>query len=63
MEKKIKVTIDKAGKVSLQATGYKGQSCMEATAFIEKAIGTVESRTKTSDFYKKSDVSDQVHNG
>jgi hypothetical protein len=63
MEKKIKITISETGAVTVAASGYKGSSCLEATEFIEKAIGSVTKRQKTSDFYKQGEATDRIHNG
>lgn len=39
MEKKIKITIDKQGKATVEAEGFVGESCTEKTREILSALG------------------------
>jgi hypothetical protein len=41
------------GHVRLETRGLKGKTCLTETEALEKAIGTVESRTRTSEFYQQ----------
>jgi hypothetical protein len=41
------------GQVRLETRGLKGKTCLEETKALEKALGTVESRTKTAEFYQQ----------
>lgn len=41
------------GQVRLETRGLKGKACLTETEALEKAIGTVESRTRTSEFYEQ----------
>jgi hypothetical protein len=41
------------GQVRLETRGLKGKTCLEETEALEKALGTVESRTRTSEFYQQ----------
>jgi hypothetical protein len=41
------------GQVRLETRGLKGKTCLTETEALEKAIGTVESRTRTSEFYQQ----------
>ena len=38
--KTLKITIDKDGKVQIDALGYSGAECGQATAELERALGT-----------------------
>ena len=38
MSKKIKITIDPIGKAVIEADGFQGQGCTEATKLIEDAL-------------------------
>ncbi len=42
LDKTITVKIDKAGRPKIEAHGFNGQGCREATAPIEKAYGMSE---------------------
>jgi hypothetical protein len=41
------------GQVRLETRGLKGKTCLAETEALEKAIGTVERRTRTSEFYQQ----------
>jgi hypothetical protein len=41
------------GQVRLETRGLKGKTCVEETAALEKAIGKVESRAKTAEYYQQ----------
>ena len=41
------------GQVRLATRGLKGKTCLTETEALEKALGTVESRTRTSEFYQQ----------
>ena len=51
MDQYVKVTFKK-GKVYIQAEGYEGAMCEEATRKIEEAIGKVSEREYTPDYYQ-----------
>ena len=63
MSKVIIVDVSPAGEVNIEAKGYTGKSCVEATAFLEKALGQRTSQTKTSDYYKKETEQRKLTNG
>jgi len=39
------------GSVVCKTSGFRGSSCMDATAEIEKALGMVETEKKTEEYY------------
>ena len=41
------------GQVRLETRGLKGKTCLEETEALEKALGQVEGRTRTSEFYQQ----------
>jgi hypothetical protein len=41
------------GQVRLETRGLKGKTCLTETEALEKAIGTLASRTRTSEFYQQ----------
>ncbi len=47
----IEITIGKDGKVKFHVQGAKGQKCLDLTKPLELALGTVEERHKTAEFY------------
>lgn len=56
----IEVEIGLDGKVKLETHGFKGQSCFAETASIEKALGKVVEREKSSEYYQKESATTKV---
>jgi len=52
----IVVWISPEGHVTIDAVGYTGSSCEEATAFLESELGSVGRKQRTRDYYRKSQV-------
>ncbi|HZY06012.1 MAG TPA: DUF2997 domain-containing protein [Anaeromyxobacteraceae bacterium] len=50
----IEVTIAPDGTVKLETHGLKGQGCLAETEAVEKALGTVRSRTRTAEWYQQA---------
>lgn len=49
----INVILNPDGTVQVEAIGYKGNSCEQATKFIEEALGlNVSKRTKKPEWYQ-----------
>ena len=53
MTKQIIVTISPDGAIKLDAQGYKGKSCADATKFLEKLMSGSKS-TKKPEFYQET---------
>jgi hypothetical protein len=53
-----RITIAKDGAVSIEVNGLKGESCKEATAALEKALGNVVSDTDTPEMYENDQTTD-----
>ena len=41
------------GEVRMKTRGLKGKTCMEETESLERAVGTVKERQKTSEYYQQ----------
>lgn len=50
----IEITISPKGKVNIEAIGFVGESCRDATAELERALGTVESTTDKPERWQQS---------
>jgi hypothetical protein len=50
----IEVTLTPDGQVKLETRGLKGQSCMEEIEVLERQLGKVVRRQKTSEFYQQA---------
>ena len=42
------------GTVRLEPPGLRGQACLAETEAVEKALGTVRSRTRTAEWYQQA---------
>ncbi len=51
--KMITVVVTPEGNVTIEAHGFTGGMCTQATAELEKALGAPGKRTKKPDFYKQ----------
>jgi hypothetical protein len=58
----IEVTISPTGETTVQTKGYVGGSCLQASKFLEEALGTVTGERKTNEFFEQIAVEQQQHN-
>ena len=49
-QKSIEVTVSPAGEIKIDAVGYTGSSCEEATRFLEEALGLPGKRVRKGEF-------------
>lgn len=64
MAEKIVVTIDAVGRTSIDAQGFAGKSCTEATQQIEIAIGGgAVKRTPKPDMYRNASAGPRITSG
>jgi hypothetical protein len=49
----LEIMIDKEGRVQVAVRGVKGDSCLGMTKNIENAIGTLEGREYTAEYYEQ----------
>ena len=61
MNEEIRVLVEKGGKVTLSTEGAAGSKCLELTEFLEKGLGDVVNRQKTSDFYRSVRLTRRNH--
>ena len=57
------IVIAEDGTVTIQVSGVKGKKCLDATAFLEEALGDVEDREFTSEYYQEDEQSSRVDSG
>jgi hypothetical protein len=57
--REIQFTIDDEGNVSIAVKGVAGAECERITREIEEALGIVQSRERTSEFY----IAQEAHDG
>ena len=59
--KQIIVTIDLDGNATVEAVGFNGKGCKDATKAIEEAVGTVTNVKQKPEFYRQ-EVQTDVRN-
>jgi DUF2997 family protein len=52
MPRIIEVTVSPRGEVALQTKGYSGGDCLQASKFLEQALGVATSDRRTVEFYE-----------
>ncbi|MCK5317566.1 MAG: DUF2997 domain-containing protein [Anaerolineales bacterium] len=56
MSKKVEITFGSDGSVRVEAFGYKGASCEDATAFLDKLFGKPESKELKDSYNEQPEV-------
>jgi len=62
-KKDIFFTIDENGEVKIEVKGAPGEDCMKLTKEIEEALGLVEERALTAEFYQQEETKVEVGTG
>ena len=52
MTKTIEITVSPRGETTVQTKGFAGQSCREASKFIESALGRQTAERLTAEFHQ-----------
>lgn len=58
--REIQFQIDDEGNVSIQVKGASGGECERITREIEEALGIVQSRERTSEFYIQAETTEKL---
>ena len=56
----IEVVVSPKGETAVQTKGYSGGDCLQATKFLEEALGAIVADHKTSDFYQTAATQQQI---
>jgi hypothetical protein len=59
MARIIEMIVSPTGGVTVQTKGYAGSQCVQASRFLEQALGVSASDRKTAEFYETSAVQQQ----
>jgi hypothetical protein len=51
MARIIEVTVSPKGETTIQTKGYSGSDCLQASRFLEEALGVVTADRRTTEFY------------
>ena len=60
MPRTIEVTVSPQGEVTVQTRGYAGGECLQASKFLEQALGVPTADHKTVEYYTPAEASQQV---
>ena len=52
MARIIEVTVSPTGETTVQTKGYAGADCLQASKFLEQALGTPATDRKTAEFFE-----------
>jgi hypothetical protein len=52
MARVIEVVVSPTGETTAQTRGYAGADCLEASRFLEQALGVTTADRKTAEFYE-----------
>lgn len=61
MAKIIEVLVSPAGDTTIQTKGYAGADCIQASRFLEHALGVTTADHKSTEFYQNESVQQQVN--
>ena len=62
MSRIIEVIVSPTGETSIQTKGYQGGECLQASRFLEKALGIVAQESKTAEYYQSAQTNQQQEN-
>jgi len=53
MNKTIEVTVSPTGDVFIDAIGFQGPDCEQATRYLEEALGTLTTRKRKAEYHQR----------
>lgn len=59
MPRIIEVTVTTKGETVVQTKGYSGSDCLQASRFLETALGIITADRKTAEFYQVAQAQQQ----
>ncbi len=63
MNRTIEIVIASTGQIQIEAVGFKGPECEQATAFLELALGTVRERARKPEYHQDNLIKAQQRIG
>ena len=63
MTKKIEITVNPEGSVSMKTTGFTGSSCLEATRELERALGMSGRESLLPEYFVNNETHDRLQQG
>ncbi|RYD84273.1 MAG: DUF2997 domain-containing protein [Verrucomicrobiaceae bacterium] len=52
-KRSIEVTVSPSGEITIDAVGFKGADCEQATRYLEEALGVVGTKSKKPEYHQK----------
>lgn len=53
--KEVVVTVTPDGRIEMEAVGFKGKSCVDATEWLEKLLGETKERKFRPEYYQREE--------
>ena len=60
MARVIEVIVSPTGETTVQTKGYAGADCLQASKFLEQALGVATADRKSAEFYETAPAQQQV---
>ena len=60
MPRIIEVVVSPQGETTIQTKGYAGGACLQASRFVEQALGVATADHKTAEFYQSTATEQRV---
>ena len=61
MSRIIEVVVSPQGETTVETKGYAGGDCLQASKFLEQALGIATADRKTTEFYQNTSTEQHVH--
>ena len=63
MKPTIEIIVSASGEITIDAVGFKGADCEQATRYLEEALGQPASRTKKPEYHQSRKAGQQQRIG
>lgn len=60
MARMIEITVSPKGEVTVQTKGYTGGDCLQASRFLEQALGVPMNEQRTAEFYQPTAAEQRI---
>lgn len=60
MRRVIEVIVSPTGETTVQTKGFAGAECLQASKFLEQALGAVAADNKTTEFYQTEQTEQHI---
>ena len=63
MKRTIEILVSPIGDIQIDAVGFKGADCEQATRFLEEALGVISNRVKKPEYHATGRTRNKQHLG